>query len=115
MAIYYIPFGIQTYIPVTTEDIKPRSFYKLCIRNQKTIKAIEAVMSAKADGVMVKKMVRAKVVMPTSGKVFFVDSTGGVIAENDGEFRINAEDLENILMSYIKENNIQRGEGDVLH
>ncbi|MBI4744935.1 MAG: hypothetical protein HY776_09015 [Actinobacteria bacterium] len=104
--VYYIPFKIQTYTPVTIQDIERRAFYKFKINSEselsiKLVKLLESKNRGKFDD----KVVRLKVKI--GEKIYYVDSEGN-IKKGERITKVNTIDIEELLGMMIKKYKIKK-------
>lgn len=76
--IFYIPFGVATYIPITAENIEQSAVKssELDVSSHMAERLAE-ILSSASEGGFDEEMIRAKLVWPDS-TVVYVDNYGGV-------------------------------------
>lgn len=106
MKIYYVPFNVETYVPVTINNIEDMAFYKFEVHNNSEL-AIKLINLLEQNGHndFDDKRVRLKVI--NNGKTYYVDSNcnikvSGVVS------KCNIKDIELILNEMIVEYRIQK-------
>jgi hypothetical protein len=104
MKIYYMPFGIQTYVPVTKEDIEKRALYRLNVpqSSKDAIKILGLLDSGHETDDFNNQVVRLKVVT-SAGRSYYADSMGNVEALSKRS-RISLNDLEKVIDKLIGTN-----------
>lgn len=92
--VYYVPFDVDTYAPVTTENIVEQSFCKLSFSGSSDVaKSLTYLLTAAPAGTFSNKVVRLKVSMPNDVDIF-VDTDGGVlITGNELHKRLSGNDF----------------------
>ena len=92
--VYYVPFDVDTYVPVTTENIVEQSFCKLSFaESSDAAKSLTYLLTTATSGAFSNKVVRLKVSKP-NGIDMFVDTDGGVlITGDDGHKRLSVNDF----------------------
>jgi hypothetical protein len=96
--IYYIPFNVETYIPVTKSNIEEKSHYKFNISSKEFILHIKTMLNAMKEGQFLPKRVRLKLVMDSIE--YFFDSEGGVEIDRR-HFKVDKYELEEIIKKEI--------------
>ena len=99
--IYYIPFNIETYVPVTVDDIEKRAHLKLVLLEESDLlgRLAKLLSDNKVRGSFDGRVVRLKVVLKK--EVYFVDADGGV-KHNGSEYTINPDEIEKIVKELLK-------------
>lgn len=106
MKVYYIPFEVKTYVPVTIENIGNRAFYVFQITTESDqAKNLIKILDENDAGTFNSKMVRLKVQL--QGKTYFVDSNGNVQKAMKIS-KANLVALKNSLNKIITEYKIER-------
>lgn len=76
--IYYIPIGIETYIPITPKNIELSAFKVIKVSySSDYLKKLIAMVEASASGNFSSDHVRVKMLLPDS-KVIYIDNYGEV-------------------------------------
>lgn len=77
--IYYVPLGLQTFSPVTEENIESAHsrFGRLDVSDRSFKRLLEILESAESPGKLDGYLIRAKIILPDDN-VLFVDNLGGV-------------------------------------
>jgi hypothetical protein len=94
MTAYYIPFSVETYIPVTVEDIEEKAHFVFLIEGD-YLKKINELLTKKSEGTFDGQKVRMK--LKSKNGDLFVDANGGVVGPDHREFKISALELENLI------------------
>jgi hypothetical protein len=95
MKIYYIPFKVETYIPVTIDDIEKRAFYSFKVpESSKLTIELKKLLNANIPGTFNNKAVRLKVI--EGSNIYYVDSLGNIYNLNKIT-KTKLGDLENII------------------
>lgn len=106
MKINYIPFEVQTYVPVTIKDIENRAFYKFEVaeNSELSIKLIN-ILHNDNPGTFDYKMVRLKV--QKGNKIYYVDSKGNIKVSMKIT-KGKKEDMEKVINEMIAKYGIRR-------
>ncbi len=76
MRIYYTPFEVETYQPITKENIKEKAVHKIAVTSEATArKLLDLVVSEKISGEFNLGRVRL-LIEESSGRKIFVDAAG---------------------------------------
>lgn len=91
--VYYMPFDVDTYVPVTTENIEEQSFCKLSFSESSDVaKSLIYLLTKATTGAFSNKVVRLKVSSPSAD--IFVDMDGGVLIAGDEQHkRLTGDDF----------------------
>ncbi len=94
--IYYIPFHVETYVPVTPETIEATAHQKVVLYRESELlnRLKDELTDNQIPGRFDDRTVRLKVRLKR--RVFLVDSDGGVKAEG-GEYKINPDTIEDLV------------------
>jgi len=106
MKIYYIPFKVETYVPVTTNDIESRAIYIFEVPNDSEL-AIKLTKMLEQDnhGAFDNKKVRLKV--RSDDKIYYIDSEGHVMVSMKIS-QCNKEDIEKVIKEMISKYKIKK-------
>tara|TARA_B100000768_G_C11145175_1_gene317855 strand:+ start:299 stop:718 length:420 start_codon:yes stop_codon:yes gene_type:complete len=92
--VYYMPFDVDTYVPVTAENIVEQSFCKLAFSESSDVaKSLKYLLTKATAGAFSNKVVRMRVSRP-NGVDIFVDMDGGVLITGDEQHkRLSGDDF----------------------
>lgn len=97
MKIYFTPFAIQTYLPMTMDNIQENSIYKIWfVKNHKQKKLLNLLEARKADKTIDNKLIRLKIDFIESNTVFYVDQNGVVLKDNQYSFIMTSTELKDL-------------------
>jgi len=100
--VYYLPFDVDTYVPVTTENIVEQSFCKLSFSESSDVaKSLGYLLTTATSGVFSNKVVRLKVSKP-NGVDMFVDTDGGVLITGDEQHKRLSDDDFTVLKALME-------------
>lgn len=96
VSIYYIPFGVETYVPVTTDNIeKSAQRYGRIDSGGRLSKKISDLLMAAGEGSFNSERVRAKLIYPNE-VIVYVDNLGGVLTSEMGARKIDERRLHRL-------------------
>ena len=92
--IYYIPIGVETYVPITTGNIESSATYvgRVEESNRNFKKFLELIESSSGRHFDEKK-IRGKLVWPDK-EVVYIDNNGSVKSSDDGKRLIKKSNLD---------------------
>jgi len=99
MKIYFIPFNVQTYVPVTMNNIEEKAFHVFEITNNSKL-AIKLIRMLDQDnyGILDDKMIRLK--LQNRDKIYYVDSKGNIKVSTKIS-KCDTEDVEKVINEMI--------------
>lgn len=91
--IYYIPIGVETYVPITVENIESSAARhgELEISNQ-TIENILSVLGSSVEGEFDSEMLRVKMIFP-DGEIIYMDNFGVISSSESGISKLQERSL----------------------
>lgn len=95
---FVIPFSIETYAPITMENIEEDSRLLLFMQEHKFVSELERILQLhQTKRKILSDGIRLKAVFGKSKSVFFVDRNGIVLNQDSGTtFRLTAQELESL-------------------
>src|SRR5690606_639311 len=76
--IYYVPIGVETYIPITMDNIEEHyARYSKSDTNSRAFKKLVSILESSNRGKFESQKVRVKIILP-SGQIIFIDNNGGL-------------------------------------
>jgi hypothetical protein len=95
---YVVPFSIETYVPITVENIEADSYEVWLMDNHKIVKKLtQALQLRLSRKTFHEKEIRLKADFGGSLGIFFLDREGVVLRKLDGErFELTNKELEHI-------------------
>ena len=103
--IYFIPFQVETYQPITPQNIKDKATYTLEIRSEESLSRIALIFNRNDEMTEKFDAKRVRLLFEHKSKALYVDSYGNVLS-NDKQFALSKkdfEDLQDFLSHLIKE------------
>lgn len=103
MKIFFIPFEVSTYIPVTMNDIEDRSLNTIWFAKDHVFsKEIKKILeSNRTDKTIDNKVIRLKVVFLKDNHIYYIDQNGIVLKDNKIHFLLSKEKLNKIEKSIL--------------
>lgn len=103
MKIYFIPFAIETYVPVTESNIEDTSIYAIWFTQQHPFisRLHKLLQSKRITGKMDNRVVRLKVEFVKENEVFYVDRDG-IVAKDSADYYKLSQKAQNEIESEIK-------------
>lgn len=100
MKAFYIPFDVQTYVPVTRDNIETMANYSVSIpESSETYRTVRSAFQNRGAGTIDGRMIRLKVVM--YDVTVWADALGGAM-DNDGrELEVSARILDEAMYTYV--------------
>ena len=98
--VYYIPFHVQTYKPVTPQTIEQVAHQKLVLHEESdALRQLITALDYKAvPGQLDEQMVRLKVVWRF--QTYLVDADGGA-RDKESNYQVNANEIEGLVKALI--------------
>ncbi len=95
---YVVPFSIETYIPITVENIEADSYEVWLMGNHKIVnKLTQALQLRPSRKTFHEKEIRLKADFGGSLGIFFLDKEGVVLRKRDGErFELASKELTDV-------------------
>lgn len=94
--IYYVPVGVQTYVPITKENIETSYVREGLVSptNRKFIRLLDTISEAE-PGDFIDNMLRVKIVFPDK-KITYIDNYGGVNSVGSYDLKLKASNLRKV-------------------
>ena len=98
MEIYFIPFGVQTFFPVTMNDIENRSHHSIQVYGNKEFArtVLKLISGEKTVQNINGEAIRMKVVYLKEGTVFYIDAQGIGVTNKGATFSLEKNRLAEI-------------------
>jgi hypothetical protein len=95
---FVVPFSIETYVPITIQNIEEQGHTIWFMEEQPFIsELLNMLKSRPTKRQILTKGVRLKADFGESGSVFFIDRNGSILQQNTGAtFNLSAEQLEQL-------------------
>jgi len=94
--IFYVPIGVQTYIPITEENIETSaSRYGIVDDTSDAFLNIKRILQAAPDGDFNNEMLRVKMIV-SEREIIYIDDSGGVLSSINGTSKLSREDVSHI-------------------
>lgn len=98
MKIYFIPFEIETYVPVTILNIEDSSIYELRFVKEHIFctELRNLLESNKVNNKIDNKAIRLKVEFTREKNVYYVDQKGVVLKNNETYYQLSKKAMQKI-------------------
>lgn len=98
MLHFVVPFSIETYMPITMENIEADSSDVWIMKDHDAAKKLMQILQAKPSfKALHEKEIRLKANFGSSTGVFFLDKDGVVFRKDDGQhFELSGKELEQV-------------------
>lgn len=90
MKFYYFPFELETFTPITIEDIELRARCSFSLDNVSDQNTVKSYLMDRTGGSFEYKRVRLKVIL-NQDKTFYVDAEGGSLEISEKGQQIESE------------------------
>jgi hypothetical protein len=97
--VFYLPFGVLTYLPVTKNNIEKKADYKIIVHKQIEIEKIEHLYNPIEDTTFASDMIRAKVIL--NKDTTFIDFNGNTINTSGKKFKVVTSQFEKEIMKLV--------------
>ncbi len=92
--IYYVPIGVETYIPMTVENIESSYFrYEAVDLDDRNFKKFLSMINKAAPGDFEVDMLRVKIVFPDD-QIIYVDNYGGISFTTPDNLKLTSSHLK---------------------
>lgn len=100
MKAFYIPFEVQTFLPVTRDTIETEADYIVSIpESSETYRTVRSAFQNRGAGTIDGCMIRLKIVM--YDVTVWADAFGGAMDSDGREFEVNAKILDEAMYTYV--------------
>lgn len=92
--IYYIPIGVETYVPITSENIE-KAYVRIgdATLDNPTFKSLMKTINSAGAGPFEGDMLRAKILL-SDGQIIYIDNHGGLNSPVSGIAKIPKSKLD---------------------
>lgn len=95
--IYYIPIGVETYVPITVDNIESSHvLYGEVETDNRKFNNLIAILESSEAGNFSQEMIRVKIVK-SDASVFYVDNFGGIRSAENEFSKLTASNLKKVI------------------